>query len=53
MKIYGLDFTSAPTRKKPLVAVACSLDDSVFRVEGVETLGGFAGFEEFLQGPGE
>ncbi len=53
MKIYGLDFTSAPTRKKPLVAVACSLDDSVLRVEGVETLGGFAGFEEFLQGSGE
>lgn len=53
MKIYGLDFTSAPTRKKPLVAIAGSLDGPVLRVEGVETLVGFVGFEEFLQGPGE
>lgn len=53
MKIYGLDFTSAPTRKKPLVAVACSLDGHTLRVEDVETLGGFDGFEAFLGGPGE
>lgn len=53
MKIYGLDFTSAPTRKKPLVAVAGSLDGRTLRVEGVETLGGFDGFEAFLRGPGE
>ncbi|HEX2729639.1 MAG TPA: DUF429 domain-containing protein [Rubrobacteraceae bacterium] len=53
MKIYGLDFTSAPTGKKPLVAVACFLDGRTLRVEGVETLGGFEGFEAFLGGPGE
>lgn len=52
MRIYGLDFTSAPTKKKPLVAVAGSLDGSILRVEDVETLGGFEGFEAFLRRPG-
>lgn len=53
MRVYGLDFTSAPTRKKPLIAVACAFDGETLRVEDRETLDGFAGFETFLEAPGE
>jgi hypothetical protein len=52
VKIYGLDFTSAPTGRKPLVAVECTLEDRVLRVEGAEVLGGFEGFERFLESGG-
>ncbi len=52
MRIYGLDFTSAPSRRKPLVALACTLEDGVLRVEDSEEMTDFAGFEEFLERPG-
>lgn len=52
MRIYGLDFTSAPSRRKPLVAVACALEGRVLRVEDAEVLGGFEGFENFLESDG-
>ena len=52
MKIYGLDFTSTPTGRKPFVAVECTLEDRVLRVEGAEVLGGFEGFERFLESGG-
>jgi hypothetical protein len=48
VKIYGLDFTSAPNRRKPLVALGCALEDAVLRVEGAEEMAHFAGFEGFL-----
>ena len=53
MKIYGLDFTSAPGRRKPLIVLGCTLDGDYLRVEDSETLTGFGGFEDFLrrQGP--
>ena len=48
MRIYGLDFTSAPSKRKPLVIVACTLGDGKLRVESAEVLGGFEEFERFL-----
>jgi uncharacterized protein DUF429 len=46
--IYGLDFTSAPNRRKPLVALGCVLEDAVLHVEGAEEMTHFAQFEGFL-----
>ena len=52
MKIYGLDFTSAPGRKKPLIALGCRLEGGSLRIEGSQTLTDFDGFEGFLRTPG-
>lgn len=49
MRIYGLDFTSAPGRRKPLIVLGCELAGDSLRVEDSETLTDFGGFEEFLQ----
>ena len=49
MRIYGLDFTSAPSRRKPLVAVGCTFDGQVLRVEEAAVLDGFGPFEAFLE----
>ena len=53
MRIYGLDFTSAPGRRKPLTAVGCTLEGGVLRVEDAEEMTGFNEFEDFLSRPGE
>ena len=52
MKIYGLDFTSAPARRKPLVALRCTLTDETLRVEDAATLTSFEEFETWLELPG-
>ena len=52
MKIYGLDFTSAPSRRKPLIALGCALSDGILRVESAEEMTDFAEFEGFLEKPG-
>jgi hypothetical protein len=52
VRIYGLDFTSAPGRRKPLIALGCTLEDEILRVEDSEEMTDFAGFEEFLDKPG-
>ena len=52
MKVYGLDFTSAPDKRKPLIAVGCVLNAGVLEVEESETMFGFEGFEGFLRRPG-
>ncbi len=52
MKILGLDFTSAPGRRKPLIALECSLEGDVLRLEGGEEMTDFGGFERFLARPG-
>jgi len=49
VRIYGLDFTSAPGRRKPLIILGCTLEGDTLRVEDSETLTGFGGFEGFLQ----
>jgi hypothetical protein len=52
VKIYGLDFTSAPGRRKPLIVLGCKLEDNSLRIENSETLTDFGGFEDFLRRPG-
>jgi hypothetical protein len=52
VKIYGLDFTSAPGRRKPLIVLGCRLEDGSLRIEDSETLTDFSGFEDFLGRPG-
>ena len=51
MRIYGLDFTSAPNRRKPLTVVSCTLEGETLRVASAETLVDFRGFEGFLSRP--
>ena len=52
MRIYGLDFTSAPSRRKPLIALGCMLEGETLRVEDSEEMTDFTGFEKFLGRPG-
>jgi hypothetical protein len=52
VRIYGLDFTSTPGRRKPLIALGCTLQGDSLRVEDSETLTDFGGFEGFLQKEG-
>jgi Protein of unknown function (DUF429) len=52
VKIYGLDFTSAPGRRKPLIALGCTLESNVLRVEDSQEMTDFSTFESFLQRPG-
>jgi hypothetical protein len=49
VRIYGLDFTSAPGYRKPLIVLGCTLEGGSLRVEDSETLTDFGGFEDFLQ----
>jgi hypothetical protein len=49
VKIYGLDFTSVPSKRKPLILVGCTLEGRHLRVESAEILGGFEEFEGFLE----
>jgi hypothetical protein len=52
VRIYGLDFTSAPGRRKPLIVLGCKLEGDSLRVDASETLTDFDGFEDFLRRPG-
>jgi len=65
MRIYGLDFTSAPSSgsskaksPKSLVLVVCTLENSLLKVDNFERLNGtsrgdFSKFEEWLRTKGE
>lgn len=52
MKIYGLDFTSAPSRKKTITCARCRLDGDTLHLEAFDTLESFLAFESFLAQPG-
>lgn len=52
MRIHGLDFTSAPGKRKPLIALGCTLEADILRVEGSQEMMDFDGFREFLRLPG-
>jgi hypothetical protein len=52
VKIYGLDFTSAPGRKKPLIVLGCRLEGNLLSIEDSQPLTDFGGFERFLRTPG-
>lgn len=52
MKIYGLDFTSAPSRNKPITCAECELLDTLLYVQNCLKLTSFEDFEAFLRSTG-
>ena len=48
MRIYGVDFTSAPTPRKPITAAHGYLEGDVLTIERIEAINSFESFEEFL-----
>ncbi len=53
MQLYGIDFTSAPTRRKSITVAAGRLDESgQLAVTGLQRLASFAAFEDWLRSPG-
>lgn len=52
MYIYGLDFTSAPSRHKPITCATCVLDNQTLYVQDFTELTNFEQFETFLMRPG-
>jgi len=52
MQIYGLDFTSAPGKRKPITCAECTFDGERLRLHAIEEFFDFAAFEAFLTRPG-
>jgi hypothetical protein len=52
LRIYGVDFTCAPRRAKPITVASGLLAGDSLRVERLERLESFAEFEAFLRRPG-
>ena len=59
MKIFGLDFSSSPTRKKPITCVVCELNEggefsngNNLTLQNCLTMPTFADFETFLRSDG-
>ena len=52
MRIYGVDFTCAPRKAKPITIASGRSRGNVLEVEDVEKLESFAQFEAFLARPG-
>ena len=52
MRIYGVDFTCAPRRAKPITVAAGTLAEDVLVLEALERLTSFEEFEALLARPG-
>jgi hypothetical protein len=52
MKVMGTDFTSRPTRRKPLTCMHCTLEGRVLRADRLDEWVDFALFEVALRKPG-
>jgi hypothetical protein len=52
LRIYGVDFTCAPRRAKPITVAAGFLTRERLQICGIEELPSFAEFEAFLAWPG-
>ena len=52
MRIYGIDFTSRPRRRKPITCLHCTLDGKHLIAEELIAWKDFEGFEEALRAPG-
>ncbi len=52
MRIFGLDFTSSPSFRKPITCAICTLQDTCLYVNTCQNLPNFADFEAFLRLPG-
>lgn len=52
MKVYGIDFTSRPTRRKPIAVAVCELNDDTLRLRKLLPLSSLPDFANFLAPPG-
>lgn len=52
MDVYGIDFTSAPSRRKPITCRHCQLEGDVLRVLSASAWSTFEEFEAALARPG-
>ena len=52
MKVMGIDFTSKPTRRKPLTCMHCVLEGQVLLAGELQEWPAFGPFEEALEKPG-
>ncbi len=52
MRVRGLDFTSAPSKHKPITSAECSLQKGVLAVEELTTIPSFESFENYLNQSG-
>ena len=48
MKVIGIDFTSSPSRRKPLTCMHCTLDGNILRAHTLEVWPDFGLFEESI-----
>ena len=51
-RLLGVDFTSAPNKRKPITVAFGVLSGDKLRLERVDTLPDFAGFDALLRAPG-
>lgn len=52
MQVFGIDFTSRPSAKKPITCIECTFDGSLLQERGLQEWKDFQKFEEFLKTPG-
>ncbi len=52
MQIIGIDFTSSPSRRKPITALHCVLDGNTLTASRLEEWPNFSAFETALRHPG-
>lgn len=52
MRLHGVDFTSAPSRRKGITVASGTLHGDVLRLQALEYLPDFTGFEAWLRQPG-
>lgn len=52
MRVFGIDFTSKPKRRKPLTCLNCIFDGRVLRAGALEEWPDYFAFEQVLQRPG-
>jgi hypothetical protein len=52
MRIFGIDFTSAPSSRKPISCAVCEMQGSLLCVQAILGLPTFTAFEDLLRMPG-
>jgi hypothetical protein len=52
MKVYGLDFTSAPSQRKSITCAECKLQGEILVLQNFHLYPNFNAFEAFLASPG-
>ncbi|MGD9924614.1 MAG: DUF429 domain-containing protein [Pseudorhodoplanes sp.] len=52
MNVIGIDFTSSPSRRKPLTCIHCTLEGNTLRAHSLKEWPDFRQFEDALKTPG-